>query len=160
MLDVTTIRAELAAHYDLTPSIELARQMSDIYARMDRVMPFPDWAMAAPYVAVALWPALANRLPRPGAWMVRLRVLLAFPMLATVLWLVWVLGVQRGLEASVALLLLLLTLSLAVWSFAQPGWGWRAPGLVGVVLTAAGALVLAGALAHDRATRAREAPAA
>ena len=40
------------------------------------------------------------------------------------------------------------------------GWGWRAPGLVGVVLTAAGALVLAGALAHDRATRAREAPAA
>lgn len=51
LLDVTTIRAKLAAHYDLTPSIELARDMADIHARMDRVMPFPDWAIAAPYVA-------------------------------------------------------------------------------------------------------------
>lgn len=93
--------------------------------------------MAAPYVAVALWPALANRLPRPGAWMVRLRVLLAFPMLATVLWLTWVLGVQRGLEAAVALLLLLLALSLAVWAWAQPGLGWRA---LGALALAGGAL--------------------
>ena len=42
LLDVTTIRTELAAHYDLTPSIELARDMSDIHARKERVMPFPD----------------------------------------------------------------------------------------------------------------------
>jgi thiol:disulfide interchange protein DsbD len=62
--------------------------------------------------------------------MARLRTLLAFPMLATVLWLTWVLGVQRGLEASVALLLLLLALSLTVWCFAQPGWGWRSLGLL------------------------------
>nr|WP_111301655.1 quinolinate synthase NadA [Paracoccus saliphilus] len=51
MLDLTNIRAELEAHYDLAPSVELAQQMSDIHARMDRVMPFPDWAVAAPYVA-------------------------------------------------------------------------------------------------------------
>ena len=51
MLDVTTIRAELAAHYDLEPSVELAQEMAGIHARMDRVMPFPDWAIAAPYVA-------------------------------------------------------------------------------------------------------------
>lgn len=42
LLDVTTTRPELAAHYDLSPSVELAREMSDIHARMDRVMPFPD----------------------------------------------------------------------------------------------------------------------
>ncbi|MGR3199577.1 MAG: quinolinate synthase NadA, partial [Paracoccus sp. (in: a-proteobacteria)] len=51
MLDLTNIRAELEAHYDLAPSMELAQRMSDIHARMDRVMPFPDWAIAAPYVA-------------------------------------------------------------------------------------------------------------
>lgn len=51
MLDLTNIRAELQAHYDLAPSLELAESMSDIHARMDRVVPLPDWAVAAPYVA-------------------------------------------------------------------------------------------------------------
>lgn len=51
MLDMTTIRAELKACYDLEPSLELAQQMSDIHARMDRVMPLVDWAIHAPYVA-------------------------------------------------------------------------------------------------------------
>lgn len=36
------------------------------------------------------------------------------------------------------------------------GWGWRAPGLVGIVLTAAGAVVLTLAVWHDRATAAPE----
>ena len=51
LLDVTTIRAELAAHYDLAPSLALARDMAAIHARMERAVPFPDWAVAAPYVA-------------------------------------------------------------------------------------------------------------
>ncbi|MDP5307264.1 quinolinate synthase NadA [Paracoccus spongiarum] len=51
MLDMTGIRAELNAHYDLAPSLELAETMSAIHARMDRVVPLPDWAVAAPYVA-------------------------------------------------------------------------------------------------------------
>lgn len=50
MLDLTTIRAELQNHYDLEPSLDLAESMSDIHARMDRVVPLPDWAIAAPYV--------------------------------------------------------------------------------------------------------------
>ncbi|MCF3972913.1 quinolinate synthase NadA [Paracoccus salsus] len=50
MLDLTAIRAELHAHYDLEPSLELAESMSEIHARMDRVVPLPDWAIAAPYV--------------------------------------------------------------------------------------------------------------
>ena len=91
--------------------------------------------LAAPYALLALWPPLARLLPRPGAWMVRLRSLLAFPMLATVLWLVWVLGVQRGLDASVAMLVLLLALSYAVWAWAQRGLGWR---LSAVLALAAG----------------------
>ena len=50
MLDLTNIRDELRAHYDLSPSMELAEQMSDIHARMNRVMPMVDWAIHAPYV--------------------------------------------------------------------------------------------------------------
>jgi thiol:disulfide interchange protein len=92
--------------------------------------------LAAPYALVALWPPLARRLPRPGAWMARLRTLLAFPMLATVLWLVWVLGMQRGLTAAVGLMVLLLAVALAVWAWAQQGLGWKL--LAGASLLAGG----------------------
>ncbi len=92
--------------------------------------------LAAPYALFALWPPLARLLPRPGAWMDRMRTLLAFPMLATVLWLVWVLGVQRGLGASIAMLVLLLALAFAVWAWAQRGLAWRGTGLL--VLAAGG----------------------
>lgn len=49
MLDLG-IREELRSHYDLVPSMELAESMSDIHARMGRVMPMVDWALHAPYV--------------------------------------------------------------------------------------------------------------
>ena len=58
MLDMTSIRAELDAHYDLAPSLETARRLGDIHTRMDRVMPLPDWAIHAPFVAAI------NRLKR------------------------------------------------------------------------------------------------
>jgi len=92
--------------------------------------------MAAPYALIAFVPALARLLPRPGAWMARVRTLLAFPMLATVLWLVWVLGVQTGIDGAVALLVLLLGVAYAVWAWTQGGWGWRLS--AAVVLGAAG----------------------
>ena len=72
--------------------------------------------MALPYLAVSLWPALAHRLPRPGAWMQTLRQALAFPMLATVVWLLWVLGQQAGMDTVAAALLLLLLLALTLWA--------------------------------------------
>lgn len=45
------LRDELSSHYDLAPSPELAEEMRDIYARMERVVSPPDWAIHAPYVA-------------------------------------------------------------------------------------------------------------
>ncbi|WP_300513388.1 quinolinate synthase NadA [Aliiroseovarius sp.] len=50
MLDLTNLRDVLSAHYDLTPSPELAAEMQDVYARMDRVITPPEWAVFAPYV--------------------------------------------------------------------------------------------------------------
>ena len=71
--------------------------------------------MAAPYLAAALSPRFASLLPRPGAWMVRFKHLLAFPMFATVIWLVWVLGQQSGIDAVAGVLAFLLALSLALY---------------------------------------------
>lgn len=50
MPDITTLRADLAAHYDLAPSLAAAEATRDHYARMQRVVPFADWAIFAPYV--------------------------------------------------------------------------------------------------------------
>lgn len=51
MLDQIALRAELADHYDLAPSTDIALANADIFARMDRVVTPPDWAIYAPYVA-------------------------------------------------------------------------------------------------------------
>jgi DsbC/DsbD-like thiol-disulfide interchange protein/cytochrome c biogenesis protein CcdA len=48
--------------------------------------------LAAPFLAIAYIPALRNRLPRPGSWMVRFQRFLAIPMALTALalgWLLW-----------------------------------------------------------------------
>jgi len=52
--------------------------------------------MAAPYLLVAAFPALATKMPRPGAWMLRLKQLLAFALFATALWLGYVLWQQQN----------------------------------------------------------------
>jgi thiol:disulfide interchange protein DsbD len=83
--------------------------------------------MAAPYLLLSLAPAWAARLPRPGAWMLKVKHAMALPLLATVVWLLWVLGHQAGLDASAALLGLLLVLAFAIgaWSWAA-AWGGTA----------------------------------
>ena len=77
--------------------------------------------MALPFLAASLAPGVARALPRPGAWMVTFRQLMAFPMFATVAWLVWVLGQQSGIDGAGALLGLLVVMALAVWALTLRG---------------------------------------
>ncbi|MDO9403176.1 MAG: protein-disulfide reductase DsbD family protein [Polaromonas sp.] len=79
------------------------------------------FGMALPYLVASLVPAVANALPRPGAWMVTFKTLMAFPMFATVAWLVWVLGQQSGIDGAGALLGLLVLMAFAVWAFTLRG---------------------------------------
>ena len=81
--------------------------------------------MALPFMAVSVSTAWVERLPRPGAWMVTFRQFMAFPMYATVIWLVWVLGQQVGLDGVAGFLICLLSLSLLLWTLPQTGKvGW------------------------------------
>jgi thiol:disulfide interchange protein DsbD len=77
--------------------------------------------MALPYLAASWSPALARKLPRPGAWMATFRHAMAFPMFATVVWLVWVLGQQSGINGAASLLALLLGLALLIWTLGLRG---------------------------------------
>jgi thiol:disulfide interchange protein len=77
--------------------------------------------MALPYLAASWVPAVARLLPRPGAWMETFRKFMAFPMFATVAWLVWVLGQQSGIDGAGSLLALLVAMSMVVWALTLHG---------------------------------------
>ena len=77
--------------------------------------------MALPFLAASLVPSVASMLPRPGPWMVTFRHAMAFPMFATVVWLLWVLGQQTGIDGAGALLALLVALSAVLWSLTLGG---------------------------------------
>jgi thiol:disulfide interchange protein DsbD len=77
--------------------------------------------MALPYLAASWWPGMARALPRPGAWMETFRQAMAFPMFATVIWLLWVLGQQTGIDGASSLLALLLTVAWLVWALGLSG---------------------------------------
>ena len=79
--------------------------------------------LALPYLLASWLPGFARALPRPGAWMETLRRAMAFPMFATVVWLVWVLGQQGGIDGAAVLLALLVVLSMAVWALTLRGRG-------------------------------------
>jgi len=77
--------------------------------------------MALPYLAASWWPGIARALPRPGAWMQTFRQAMAFPMFATVIWLLWVLGQQTGIDGASSLLALLLMVAWLVWALGLSG---------------------------------------
>ncbi len=79
--------------------------------------------LALPFLLACWWPVAADWLPRPGAWMVTLRQALGFPMLATVVWLLWVLGQQTSIDASAVLLAALIAFSGLVWALGLTGGG-------------------------------------
>ena len=71
--------------------------------------------IALPFLAIGFVPALRRRLPKPGAWMERLRHALAVPMWLTALALAWVLGRQAGVDGMTIGLAAALLLSLGLW---------------------------------------------
>jgi thiol:disulfide interchange protein/DsbC/DsbD-like thiol-disulfide interchange protein len=73
------------------------------------------FGFALPIVLLSLSPSLGRWLPRPGAWMETFRQLMAFPLYATVAWLVWVLSIQQGSDGVVAASLTLLGTGFAAW---------------------------------------------
>lgn len=94
---------------------------------------------ALPYTVVAFLPKAQRLLPRPGAWMVSFRQALAFPMLATALWLYWVLGNQAGVNALTLALISALALGLGAFGWRRrTGEGysrpWRAASAMGLAV--------------------------
>jgi thiol:disulfide interchange protein DsbD len=79
--------------------------------------------LALPFLLIGFVPALGRFLPRPGAWMETLKQILAFPMYLTAVWLVWVLGNQRGVDAIGLVLIGAVVLTWACWWFERNRYG-------------------------------------
>lgn len=113
--------------------------------------------LALPVLAGSFFPGALRWLPRPGPWMDTFRTLMAFPMFATVIWLVWVLGHQSGMDGAAALLALLLCGSGLLWALGRHGkarW-WLAllfAGLLGWLTAGYGQLIAPAAHTDSAAT--------
>lgn len=71
--------------------------------------------MSAPYLFLSAQPAWVRFLPKPGDWMTRVKQFMGFLLLATLLFLLSVLGAQRGVNALIWTSAFLLVLSIACW---------------------------------------------
>jgi thiol:disulfide interchange protein DsbD len=101
--------------------------------------------LAFPYVAIAFSPRARRLLPKPGAWMERLKQAMAFPVYGTAVWLMFVLSVEAGATVATAALTGLVLIAFAAWLYEVVRWGegrWRNVGIAVSTLSVAGALVL------------------
>jgi thiol:disulfide interchange protein/DsbC/DsbD-like thiol-disulfide interchange protein len=105
--------------------------------------------LAAPLLVASLVPGIGSLLPRPGGWMATLKQILAFPLYATVAWLVWVLIQEVGPEGSLMALFGLVVVGFAVWIYGRTRFAAIAARRTGAALSLAGfaaAIVLAAML--------------
>jgi thiol:disulfide interchange protein DsbD len=77
--------------------------------------------MSTPYILLAFFPALLKFVPKPGVWMETFKQFMGFLLMATVVWLVWVLGLQIGMDAVAKLLLSLIVMAIGAWILGR--WG-------------------------------------
>ena len=73
--------------------------------------------LAAPYLLLALFPSVARAAPRPGRWMEIFKQVLAFPMYAAAVWLLWVIAQQAGPQGVLSSAAGILLVGFAAWGF-------------------------------------------
>jgi len=80
--------------------------------------------LSTPYLLLSIFPKAVGMLPRPGAWMETFKQLMAFPLYATVGYLLWVLAGQASENALLMVFFGLVVVALGLWCYGR----LRAPG--------------------------------
>ena len=73
--------------------------------------------MALPILILSFIPALFRYLPKPGAWMTTFKQFMAFPLYASALFFLWVLGNQVGVMGMSLVLLVCIVFAFAAWLY-------------------------------------------
>lgn len=74
-----------------------------------------SFGMGLPFLILAIRPQWLRFLPKPGLWMERAKQLTGFALMATVLWLLMIIGALKGSSAILWTCFLLLMIGLAAW---------------------------------------------
>lgn len=101
--------------------------------------------LALPYLAIATFPHVAAWLPRPGRWMLHLRIVLGFALIATSVWLLTVLASQIGTMPALVLGALLLALLAGLWLLGRVTGPQRAASRAALAAIAVSAFLVPGA---------------
>jgi thiol:disulfide interchange protein DsbD len=80
--------------------------------------------LSTPYLLLSVFPGAVKVLPRPGAWMETFKQFMAFPLYATVGYLVWVLAGQVSESSLLTILFALVVMAMGAWFYGR----WNAPG--------------------------------
>ncbi len=94
--------------------------------------------MSAPYLLLCAQPAWLRFLPKPGPWMAHVKQFMGFLLLATLLFLLYVLGAQRGSDALIWASCFLLVVSIACWmkgAFISPVASTRAKAIAIITMS-------------------------
>ncbi len=110
--------------------------------------------MASPMVLLSVSTVARRVLPKPGPWMETLKELLAFPLYATAVWLLWVAGKQSGVDTMAAALAGMVMLALGLWLY-RGSVGRKLAG-VACLLMAIGLATVRGAPPADAASAGRD----
>lgn len=103
--------------------------------------------MAAPIVMLSMFPGWLRHLPKPGIWMDTFKQFMAFPLLATVAWLAWVLGSQQGNNGIGLLLFGLILVALGAWLYGH----WQVKNPIRAIVAAAALLLIGATIAWPAA---------
>jgi len=85
--------------------------------------------LALPYLLLSIFPQAIKLLPRPGAWMETFKQFMAFPLYATVGWLLWVLAgqTQGDDNALLNIAFAFVLVAMAAWAYGRFGQAFGKP---------------------------------
>jgi thiol:disulfide interchange protein DsbD len=125
------------------PALGFALTQSDGQSLL--IFAFLGLGMAAPYMILASVPSLLKFVPKPGAWMESFKQFMGFMMMATVVWLVWVLSLQTDPNLVAIVLCLFVLLGLGGWIYGRWG-GIAASNRSRLIARACAVIIMAGSL--------------
>lgn len=113
----------------------LSRGAGEIYA----IFAALGVGMALPFILIALFPALATKLPKPGPWMGWLKKFLALALVATAVWLLSVMGFQVSATAAfvVGALMVAIAALFAIRRYVSPAMVRAVPAAIAIVIVGA-----------------------
>ena len=145
--------------------VALGYALTQSAAQSLAIFGFLGLGMALPYLTLSSVPALLRYVPKPGAWMESFKQFMGFLMMATVVWLLWVLNLQTDPNLVALVMVLLVLVALGSWILGR--WGGIASGsrsrmaaraAAAVIIIASMAAVLSQVPAPAKAERTAAAP--